>query len=230
MIFVSAANSGNAASVLDRREPLALLAAHDLMQRYRVNPQRVYVGGFSGGSRVALRLALAYPDVFHGALRMAGSDPISNAGIPLPAAALFRPFQRASHLVYLTGAQDPSHLAVDTRSRQSMRHWCVARVDTVPMPWVGHAPAEPAPLARALQWLDAPAPPAPPELAGCRARIGQTLATQLQQVQDRLANGAAGDAHALLERIDARYGGLAAPRSVELARRIERLPPGATQP
>src|SRR5205807_8781048 len=55
VIFVSAARSGNDASVLARREPLALLAAHNLMQRYPVDPERVYVGGFSGGARVAMR-------------------------------------------------------------------------------------------------------------------------------------------------------------------------------
>jgi len=74
VIFVSAANSGNDASILDRREPLALLAAQNVMRRYPIDPERVYVGGFSGGSRVALRIALGYPDVFHGALLNAGSD------------------------------------------------------------------------------------------------------------------------------------------------------------
>jgi hypothetical protein len=58
MIFVTAAQSGNEADVLNRREPLALLAAHNIMQRYPVDPQQVYVGGFSGGARMALRLAL----------------------------------------------------------------------------------------------------------------------------------------------------------------------------
>jgi len=51
LIFVSAENSGNEANILDRREPLALLAAHNIMQRFRVDPERIYVGGFSGGSR-----------------------------------------------------------------------------------------------------------------------------------------------------------------------------------
>jgi hypothetical protein len=40
VIFVSAENSGNEANVLDRREPLALLAAPNTMQRYRVDPQQ----------------------------------------------------------------------------------------------------------------------------------------------------------------------------------------------
>src|SRR6202035_3435176 len=67
VIFVSAANSGNQANILDRRDPLALLAAHNVMQRFHVDPERIYIGGFSGGARVALRLALGFPDVFRGA-------------------------------------------------------------------------------------------------------------------------------------------------------------------
>src|SRR4029077_9006607 len=56
IVFVSAANSGNDANVLGRREPLAVLAATNVMRRLKIDPQRVYIGGFSGGSRVALRL------------------------------------------------------------------------------------------------------------------------------------------------------------------------------
>src|SRR5260221_11408563 len=83
VIFVSAANSGNEANTIDRREPLALLAAHNIMQRFHVDPARIYVGGFSGGSRVALRLALGFPGVFRGAFLNAGSDPIGDAQTPL---------------------------------------------------------------------------------------------------------------------------------------------------
>ena len=72
VIFVSAARSGNDASVLGRREPLALIAAANIAAGYPVNPARVFVGGFSGGSRVAMRLAVAYPDIFAGALLDAG--------------------------------------------------------------------------------------------------------------------------------------------------------------
>jgi len=37
---------------------------YNIMQQYPVDPQRVYVAGFSGGSRVALRLVLGYPTCF----------------------------------------------------------------------------------------------------------------------------------------------------------------------
>jgi pimeloyl-ACP methyl ester carboxylesterase len=100
MIFVTAAQSDNEADVLNRPEPLALLAAHNIMQRYPVDPQQVYVGGFSGGARMALRLARAFPDLFHGALLNASSDPIGNAQIPLPPQELLFQFQESTRIVY----------------------------------------------------------------------------------------------------------------------------------
>lgn len=215
-IYVSAARSGNDADVLDRREPLALLAAYNIMRRYPVDPQRVYVGGFSGGSRVALRIALGYPDVFHGALLDAGSDPIGSAQVALPPPELMRQFQQSTRLVYLTGGQDDFHRDEDMRSRRSMQEWCMFNLDSVAMPWTGHDLADPAGLEHALQRLAGPPHPDPGKLAGCRAGVERKLDDQLQRAQQLIAGGRFAEARALLEDIDARYAGLAAPRSIEL--------------
>jgi poly(3-hydroxybutyrate) depolymerase len=150
MIFVSASNSGNDANVLDRREPLALLAAHNVRQRYPVDPDRVYIGGFSGGSRVAMRLAVAYPDVFRAALLNAGSDSIGDGQLPLPAAELVRQFQDSTRLVYLTGQDDSVGLDQDVRSRESMQEWCAFDLQTQLILRAGHEAAGPAALNRAL--------------------------------------------------------------------------------
>jgi pimeloyl-ACP methyl ester carboxylesterase len=221
MIFVSAANSGNTADVLDRREPLALLAAYNIMRRYRVDPNRIYIGGFSGGSRVAMRIALGYPDLFHAALLDAGSDPIGDAQIPLPPVELLRQFQDSTRLVYATGQHDDDNLDKDVHSRDSMQAWCVFHLNTVPMPWAGHDLANPASLNRALDALLEPAKSDQVKLAACRSRIAQELAVQLKQVEELLADGKRADARTLLEKIDAHYGGLAAPRSTELAKTID---------
>ena len=151
IIFVTAAQSGNEENIFDRREPLALLAAYNIMHRYRVDPQRVYIGGFSGGSRVALRIALGYPDVFHGALLMGGTDPIGDVQAPLPAPNLFRQFQDSTRLVYLTGEEDSLNLDKDIGSRQSLREWCVFDVDTEAMPRQGHEVAAASSLDQALK-------------------------------------------------------------------------------
>jgi predicted esterase len=221
VIFVSAANSGNDADILERREPLALLAAQNVMARYPVDPQRVYIGGFSGGSRVALRIALGYPDLFHGVLLNAGSDPIGAADAPLPPADLFNTFQLTTRLVYLTGGKDTVNLNKDGSSELSMRNWCVFNVEPLEIPRLGHDVADSIALNRALGRLEATNPPDPGKLAECRARIAEKITSELRRVEDLVAAGKSGDARKALERIDTRYGGLAAPRSLSLAGQIE---------
>ena len=216
MILVTPANSGNEAPTVDRREPLALLAAQNAMAQYPVDPQQVYIGGFSGGSRVALRLALGYPDVFHGALLNAGSDPIGNADVPLPPADLFRRFQDSMRLVYVTGERDDAHLIDDIHSRQSLEKWCVFDVVIESEPRKEHELADASAFSRSLDALLRRQSHLN-KLPDCRARIDAELAAQLKQVEDSFARGDTSAARRLLDKIDARYGGLAAPRSVELA-------------
>jgi predicted esterase len=217
MIFVSAARSGNDENVLARREPLALLAAVNIMRRYPVDAQRVYVGGFSGGARIALRLALAYPDLFRGALLNAGSDPLGEPGAPpLPPRQLLLQFQQGSRIVYVTGERDIAHLDMDAHSLQSLRRWCVYSVDSATMPGAAHQVATPAALAAALHALLAPAAVDPAKLSACRSQLEAKLSSQLEQVQSLAAARERAAARKLLSEVDLRYGGLAAPRSVAL--------------
>ena len=216
-ILVTAANSGNEAPTIDRREPLALLALHNIMAQYPVDPQQVYIGGFSGGARVALRLALGYPDVFHGALLNAGSDPIGTTDVPLPPADLFRRFEESTRLVYLTGERDEDNLILDGYSRRSLDKWCVFDVVTQTEPRAGHELADASAFSRSLDALLGQRRSDLGKLENCRARIAHELTTQLAQVESAIAHGDSNGAKQLLSQIDARYGGLAAPRSVELA-------------
>jgi dienelactone hydrolase len=216
VIFVSAARSGNEESVFDRREPLALLAAHNTARRYPVDPERVYIGGFSGGARLALRLALAYPDLFHGALLNAGSDLIGDSQIPLPPKDLFLQFQR-SHLVYVTGEGDKIQLNNDLASMHSLKSWCVLDAQSHIERSANHEVAGPTALAWALGTLLHGAPPDPKKLSACRLAIEKELNIKMQEVESLVATGHLDEAQRTLIKIDGHYGGLAAPRSVELA-------------
>jgi hypothetical protein len=219
VIFVSAARSGNDVTPLGRRAPLALVAAYNVMRLYPVDPERVYISGFSGGSRTALRLALGYPDLFRGALLNAGSDPIGTTELPLPPRDLFLRFQKATRLVYVTGAQDPASLEADEQSIHSMREWCVSDIDVEVTHWKGHESASPTALSTALHALLNPVEPDLAKLAACRAAVDAKLDTQFQQVVSFMAAGKRDEAQKLLHQIDARFGGLAAPRSVELTQK-----------
>jgi predicted esterase len=221
MIFVTAAKSGNDENVIDRREPLALLATFNVMQKYSIDLSRVYVGGFSGGSRVALRLALAFPDLFRGALLEAGSDPIGDTQIAIPKSDLFRQFQQRTHVVYLTGKNDPEHLDQDTRSMRSLREWCVAHVDDTPMPFAGHETADAVSFNRALTTLENTTSTDQRDSSTCMKRIEDDISAQLHSVETSIVRGDDSSAKKTLEKIDARFGGLAAPRSVELMQTIE---------
>jgi dienelactone hydrolase len=220
VVFITAARSGNDENPTGRRAPLALLAAAEARRRFPIDPERVYVGGFSGGSRIALRIALAYPDVFRGAILDAGSDPIGTAQLPLPPADLFAEFQSRTSVVYITGERDPDHLADDALSIRSLHRWCVANVDEAVQPRMQHEVALPGALLQALEHLFAQRPAKSAKFARCRAALEADLGARLREVEELIDKGATAAAAGRLRQIDERFGGLAAPRSVELAGRL----------
>jgi len=69
-----------------------------------------------------------------------------------------------------------------------------------------------------------PARPDPDKLASCRAALESELLAKLQQVESHTATGKGAAARQSLKEIDRRFGGLAAPRSIELAGKVELLP------
>lgn len=217
VIFIAPARAGNTTAVVSRRVPLALAAEANVVREYSIDPQRIYIGGFSGGSRVAQRIALAYPDVFHGALLNAGADPLGGA-YPLPAADLFHRFQSSTRLVYDTGELDAINLGTDAGSAQSMRDWCVFDVETNEIPDTDHEWMSGSAFGRALHRLLDPEPPDPARLDACRSQLQAGLQEQLSRAQALISAGRHADARKLLLEIDSRYGGLAAPRILDLAR------------
>jgi hypothetical protein len=220
MIFVTAANSGNGTSTIERREPLALLAVQNVMKRYRVDPNRVYIGGFSGGSRVAQRTAVGYPDIFHGVLMEAGADTLGDL-ITLPPAELFHRFQDSTRVVFLTGDHDDSNQLTDIASRKSFRDWCVFDIGTERIPGTWHSLADSGSVSQALDALGKHKEIDKGDLQACRAKIQAEMGVQLRQVDDLIKAGRVDDAKAQLAGIDQRYGGLAADQTIGLSDRID---------
>jgi pimeloyl-ACP methyl ester carboxylesterase len=216
LIFVAAQRSGNDMNILDRRLPLALLAYENVRARFPIDPKRVYVTGLSGGSRVAEIAALAYPDVFRGAVLNAGADPIDGRdGIYKPPAELFRLFQH-TRLVYITGDQDVDNARQDDVSQASMREACVLDLETEFALGLGHEALDARSLGRALDALEAPHGVDAAELARCNAGVARALAAQLAEAAAAIARGDRARARAQLKAIEARFGGLAAPALLEL--------------
>ena len=50
VIFVGAQDSGNSSYDMSRRMPLAVIAALNVLHQSKVDPERIFVGGMSGGS------------------------------------------------------------------------------------------------------------------------------------------------------------------------------------
>jgi pimeloyl-ACP methyl ester carboxylesterase len=221
LIFVSAARSGNDADTLDRRVPLALLGYENIRRRYRLDANRTYVGGFSGGSRVALRVALAYPDIFRGVLLNSGSDPLGGEGIALPPPVLFHRFQDSTRLVFVTGDRDEVNLHHDLVSRSSLRERCVFDVASMTMPRTGHAVASAAGLDRALKALDESTAVDAKALASCRADFDRALAAKISEADAAISAGDRDRATEILRAIDSEYGGMAATGIASLQSRLD---------
>jgi dienelactone hydrolase len=116
-IWVGANNSGN-----DRwhwyRTNLALDAAFNMQRLYNIDPDRVYIAGYSGGGRVASSLALLYPEVFRGGAFFFGSNYFRKvevpgqpgafwrAGFPAPAKGSMAKLRKEHHFVLIAGEHD----------------------------------------------------------------------------------------------------------------------------
>jgi len=218
VIFVSAAGSGNDANVVGRRAPLAVLAAANVAMRYRIDADRVFVGGFSGGSRVALRLALDYPDVFHGAFLNAGSDAIGGPSMPLPSPDLLARFQKTTRLFLATGDEDSVSMLLDTGTVSSLHRLCVSNVKDITIARTGHAVATPDVLATGLAYL-AGTPSGADAAGACRQAVARQVADGVQATERALAEPDRNVARKAVLALDRRFGGLVGAEIIGMADR-----------
>ncbi|MBV8684634.1 MAG: hypothetical protein JO111_17300 [Caulobacteraceae bacterium] len=215
-IYVSAVASGNDKNVLTQRVPLALVATGEALKSYQIDPDRVFVGGFSGGSRVALRLALAYPDVFHAVLLNAGADPIGAPPDILPSADLFARFQ-GSRILFVTGALDTNARASDAATAESMSKLCVFNDRTINLPDTGHSAVPPAVFSETLDDLQRDHPADQRRLDACRATLDARLTREVDEANAAVAARKSSDARSRILALDRSFGGLAGRQIAELA-------------
>lgn len=221
LLLVVARNSGNSRNMVGRRVPLALHGHGLATSRYSIDPERIYIAGFSGGGRVAQLIAFAYPDVFRGVLMFAGSDPFGEGAVPPPPRELMARVQSRLRIVQSTGLADSVNIAIDSRMRRSMGRMCIRNVGVVDQPRLGHGLPRASGFSKAMDALLEPVG-RPANDEECHARLQQRVDAALARVGTLLADGRLAQAREELGRLDAQYGWLAAPRSVELMARIER--------
>jgi hypothetical protein len=219
LILISARRSGNNQNMLGRRVPLALHGHGYATRHYRIDPGRVYVAGFSGGGRTAQLVAFAWPDVFRGVLMFAGSDPFGEGAVAPPPRELMRLVQTRLRIVQSTGMADEVNIAIDGRARRSLAGLCIGNVSHVDQPRLGHGLPRALGFGKALQALLEPATTADDD-AGCNAKLQARIDSELADVDRLITAGRQAQARKRLLEVDAHYGWLAAPGSVEAMQRL----------
>lgn len=170
VLFAGAYNSGNTRNTMDRMR-LALDATCNVCRQFKVDRRRIYVGGLSGGARVASMLGVAYADIFTGTLCVCGvnfyRDIPAGAGQVCPAYYAPDPrvlplAKRSGRFVLLTGEKDMNRDNTKIVFANGFKANGFNHVIYLEVPGMGHAMPSPTRLKFALEYLagGAPAPPA----------------------------------------------------------------------
>jgi hypothetical protein len=226
LILISARMSGNDQNMLGRRVPLALHGYGYASRHYQIDPTRVYASGFSGGGRTAQLVAFAYPDIFRGVLMFAGSDPFREGAVAPPPRDLMALVRSRLRIVQSTGLADEVNIAIDSRARRSMAELCIRNVTHVDQPRLGHGLPGGGGFDKALAALLKPVDVDNGD-AQCNVRLQAQIDAEIAGVNLLIGAGRAKQARERLLRLDAHYGWLAAPGSIEAMKKLADPIPGA---
>jgi pimeloyl-ACP methyl ester carboxylesterase len=195
-----------------------LTAAANAGRTYPIDPDRIWISGFSGGARIAERMALAYPDVFTGAIVDGSSDIIGTPDLPLPSRDNFERLLDRMSIVFSTGRMDDYNTNEANRAVLSWRRHCFDRLSVEVRPNEGHVAMNARSLAKAIAFLDRPRGELSPKGRQCREELYSEVDGELTRAAALVEQRNRG-AISALRTIDRRYGRLAAPRSLELRAR-----------
>lgn len=162
LIFIGARNSGNQRNIFDRIR-LAIDANHNVRQRYQIDGRRVYVSGFSGGSRVASMLGVAWGDMFSGTVCCMGVNFYTDVEAPdgkvyglnyIPNEELLPIVQRACRYSLITGEKDFNLANTKGVFENGFRKEGFRNVQYLEVPGHGHQPPPAEWLEKAILFLD----------------------------------------------------------------------------
>ncbi len=161
LLFVSAHGAGNQRHPLDRFR-LALDATCNLCRRCKVDRRRIYIGGFSGGARLASMLGVAYADIFTGTLCICGvnfyTDVAALQGKYYPAtyspdAGALVLGKRSGRFVLLTGEHDENRENTQRVCASGFKREGFRNVLYLEVPGMGHTMPDATVLRTALDYL-----------------------------------------------------------------------------
>ena len=163
---------------------------------------------------------MAYPDVFRGVFLAGGSDALGGkSGFTLPSDTLSRLMQGRTRFVFSTGGNDSPNRSKDARTRKNLEMLCMQGVRQVPQNGDEHWVPDGRGFDRSMDAMERPVQENE-HARECYAKLDERIRSQLDEVVTKIEGGNLEEAGDLLARLDALYGGLAVPRSVELSRTI----------
>ncbi|MGE5626296.1 MAG: hypothetical protein ACM3ZT_12195, partial [Bacillota bacterium] len=211
LIYVAAYKSGNDQDVVTRRVPLALTALASIEAGYKIDPNRVYVGGFSGGGVTASHMAAGYADLFTGGLFVSVSHGIGTPSMPVPALPLYADMKSRGRYVFTAGTEEAEYQIATTRAVDAFHALCVLRTEYIHIPNAVHANLEPRIFSRALTFLDEPKTPGAEEQADCAKSLEARRATALGAIRQAMGGSDKAKAWELLRDADTAFGPLVQP-------------------
>ena len=131
---------------VNERMMKAIMTPTMLAQQYSLNPERVFIGGFSGGAQVAMILATGKPELFRGGLFVGGAV-FWEDNVPPKLEQIQR-----NRFVFLTGSNDPA-LNTVRRTAAGYKDAGVTDALLVVMPNQRQEMPGPKYLERAVAWL-----------------------------------------------------------------------------
>lgn len=210
LIYVSAFNSSNG-RVAYERMALALTGLVNVLTQYNVDRSRIYVGGFSGGGRIASRLAAEYPEIFSGAIYVEGGDGVGGEYVPVPPAEGLALMRSRGRYFFTVGDEDPINGLFNQRAYDAYRQLCVPRVRMLRLQREAHENLERRHFVRALDYLDDPPEIKADEQDQCLKGLDALRLEAIAAVQQAVDNGDAAAARERLIVLDRQYGPLAEP-------------------
>jgi predicted esterase len=150
LIFASPHGAGNNTDSR-KRIRIVLDVLDDLRREYRVDPDRTYIGGFSGGGRMACAIGFSLPEYFGGVI------PVCAAGDLREESWLRQRVIDRLSVAHLTGETDFNRGEVE-RFRGAMLANVGVRSKVWVAPKMGHAIPATSVFEEAIVWLDAGLP------------------------------------------------------------------------
>ncbi len=146
VIFASPFEAGNNCPI-PRRVRIVLDVLDDVRRRQKIDSDRTYLAGFSGGARIACSVAFALPEYFGGIAAVCGAEKLREESWLRQ-----RVIDRLS-VALITGETDFNRSELE-RLREPMLTGVGVRTQVVTVPKLGHGIPDDRQLAKVFAWLE----------------------------------------------------------------------------